>query len=45
MDIQPFSGSGGIAFVVGAMGLLQVAWYGGVIVLLIKIWNKVKHLP
>jgi hypothetical protein len=25
-------------------GLLSLAWYVGVIVLLLKIWKKVKHL-
>ena len=44
MDIQPF-GSGGIGVIIGAFSLLQVAWYVGVIVLLVKIWNKVKNLP
>jgi hypothetical protein len=24
---------------------LSLAWYIGVLVLLLKIWNKVKHLP
>lgn len=25
--------------------LVSVAWYVGVIVLLVKIWGKVRHLP
>jgi hypothetical protein len=25
--------------------LLNVAWYVGVLVLLVKIWQRVKHLP
>ena len=29
-------------FVIGAISL---GWYAGVIVLLYKIWQKVKHLP
>ena len=27
------------------IGLVTLAWYVGVIVLLVKIWQKVKHLP
>ena len=26
-------------------GALSLAWYIGVLLLLFKIWNKVKHLP
>ena len=33
------------AFLFGLLGLVQVAWYVGVLVLLYKIWQKVKHLP
>jgi hypothetical protein len=32
----------GLALIIGAVSL---AWYIGVIVLLVKIWAKVKHLP
>jgi hypothetical protein len=28
-----------------AIGLVSLAWYVGVIVMLFKIWQKVKHLP
>jgi hypothetical protein len=28
-----------------ALILLQLAWYVGVTVLLIRIWRKVRHLP
>jgi len=31
-----------VAFVIG---LVSLAWYVGVIVMLFKIWQKVKHLP
>lgn len=31
-----------LALIIGAVSL---AWYIGVIVLLVKIWAKVKHLP
>ena len=27
------------------LGLVSVAWYVGVTVLIYKIWKKVKHLP
>jgi len=27
------------------IGALSLAWYIGVLVLLFKIWSKVKHLP
>jgi len=30
---------------VAVMGSLQLAWYVGVMVLLYKIWTKVRHLP
>jgi hypothetical protein len=28
-----------------AFGLLQLAWYVGVITMLVLIWRKVRHLP
>ena len=34
-----------IPFVVGLLGLVQLAWHIAVIVLLYKIWQKVKLLP
>jgi len=34
-----------IPFVVGLLGLVQLAWYIAVFVFLYKIWQKVKHLP
>jgi hypothetical protein len=34
-----------IGSVVAVMGAIQLAWYVGVIVLLYKIWSKVRHLP
>jgi len=30
---------------VALMGAIQLAWYVAVIVLLYKIWSKVRHLP
>jgi hypothetical protein len=39
------TGSLGIGFVVTVMAVLQIAWYVGVVVLLLKIWLKVRHLP
>ena len=33
------------SFLVLPLILLQLAWYVAVIVLLYKIWQKVKHLP
>jgi hypothetical protein len=30
---------------VALMGAIQLAWYIAVIVLLYKIWSKVRHLP
>jgi hypothetical protein len=41
MDI----GSLGMGFVVTAVFALQAAWYVGVVVMLWKIWKKVRHLP
>jgi len=38
-------GSGGIGLVVGLGVLVQLAWHVAVIVLVYKIWQKVKHLP
>jgi len=43
-SVPPFSGAGAIGFVVSALFLVQVAWYVGVIVLLVKIWNRVKNI-
>jgi hypothetical protein len=39
------TGSLGIGFVVTAMFAVQAAWYVGVIVMLWKIWGKVRHVP
>jgi hypothetical protein len=41
MDI----GSLGMGFVVTAVFALQAAWYIGVVVMLLKIWKKERHLP
>ncbi len=38
-------GSGGIGLVVGLSIVVQLAWHLAVIVLVYKIWQKVKHLP
>jgi len=38
-------GSAGIGLVVGLTALVQLAWHVAVIVLVYKIWRKVKHLP
>ena len=32
-------------FLVLPLIAMQLAWYAAVIVLLVKIWRKVKHLP
>jgi hypothetical protein len=34
----------GIGAFVAVMGAIQLAWYVAVIVLLFKIWSKVRHL-
>jgi hypothetical protein len=34
-----------IGSIVALMSALQLAWYVAVIVLLYKIWSKVRHLP
>ena len=40
------SGAMGIGFVIPAViALATIGWYVGVVVLLVKIWKKVKHLP
>ncbi len=39
------AGALGIGAVVMALGLLQLAWYVGVITMLVLIWRKVRHLP
>ena len=44
MDIVS-PGSVGVGLVVTTMMLVQVAWHIAVIVLVYKIWQKVKHLP
>lgn len=41
MDI----GSLGIGAVVSLTLIIQYAWYVAVLVLLVKIWKKVRHLP
>ena len=38
-------GSGGIGMIVGLSIVVQLAWHVTVIVLVYKIWQKVKHLP
>jgi hypothetical protein len=40
MDFQPAP-----FLLLAPIAALQFAWYVGVIVLLFKIWRKVKHLP
>jgi hypothetical protein len=45
MDNMAIPGSVGIGLVIGSFWLLTIAWYVGVIVLLVKIWNKVKNIP
>ncbi len=35
----------GVPFVVLVALAVGLAWYAGVIVLLVRIWQKVKHLP
>jgi hypothetical protein len=45
MDNLAIPGSVGIGLVFGSLWLLTIAWYVGVIVLLVKIWNKVKNIP
>jgi hypothetical protein len=41
MDI----GSLAIGSLIAVTGAIQLAWYVAVIVLLYKIWSKVRHLP
>ena len=38
-------GAVGMGAVVSLFAVLNVAWYVGVLVLLLKIWSKVRHLP
>ena len=38
-------GSGGMGLIIGLGVLVQLAWHLAVIVLVYKIWRKVKHLP
>jgi hypothetical protein len=38
-------GAAGIGLVVGAFALVQLAWHVAVLVLVYRIWRKVKHLP
>ena len=38
-------GSGGVGLVVGAFGLISVGWHVAVLVLLVMIWQRVRHLP
>jgi hypothetical protein len=44
MDNFPI-GAGGFGFVIGLSILVQLAWHVAVLVLVYKIWQKVKHLP
>jgi hypothetical protein len=44
MDNVPFATFPFLLFGLTA-GLVQLAWYIGVMVFLYKIWQKVKHLP
>jgi hypothetical protein len=41
MDTMSFA----VGFLVLSLGVLSLAWYVAVIVLLFKIWGKVKRLP
>ena len=41
MDI----GAGALGAIVGLSVLVQVGWHVAVLVLVYKIWRKVKHLP
>jgi hypothetical protein len=43
MDTFPFPLF--VPILVVTLGLIQLAWYVAVIVLLFKIWQKVRHLP
>ena len=45
MENLAIPGSVGIGLAIGSLWLLTIAWYVGVIVLLVKIWNKVKNIP
>ena len=38
-------GSGGIGLLIGLSVVVQLAWHATVIVLVYKIWQKVRHLP
>jgi hypothetical protein len=38
-------GTAGIGLLVGATFLVQLLWHVAVLVLVYKIWQKVKHLP
>lgn len=44
MDNFPI-GAAGLGFVVGLSMLVQLAWHVAVLVLVYKIWQKVKRLP
>jgi hypothetical protein len=44
MDNFPI-GAGGFGFAIGLSILVQLAWHVAVLVLVYKIWQKVKHLP
>jgi hypothetical protein len=41
MDAIPFA----FPVLVTALAAVQVAWYVGVAYLLLRIWQKVRHLP
>lgn len=38
-------GAASIGLAVGLSAILQLAWHVAVLVLVYKIWQKVKHLP
>ena len=44
MDNFPI-GAGAFGLVVGLSIFVQLAWHVAVLVLVYKIWQKVKHLP
>jgi hypothetical protein len=45
MNSFPLDGALGIGAIVGVMALINIGWHVAVIVLLAKVWLKVRHLP
>ena len=45
VNVWDFFGGGLFMGVMGVFAFVQFAWYVAVIVLLFKIWGRVKHLP